>query len=195
MKQDTNGRMARLMWLAGAVMLGVVWANSNLEAQTQKGIDALNAGNYERAIAVFKAAAQGKHEADLFVNFYWLGRAYYGNGQLPEAIAAYEESLKHRDKVREWDPSDFALGVYQSLGNAYRDNKQYPSWTLSKVKCCRYRHLQRLKKCSDTPTLRVGIRRPVLTGAPAAGRRRRLGRPSRRSAWPGSAQCSGAPRA
>ncbi len=67
MKHKGLGRMARLTCLAGAVMLGVVWANSNLEAQTQKGIDALDAGNYERAIAIFKAAAQETSHNDDFL--------------------------------------------------------------------------------------------------------------------------------
>ena len=181
--------MAKPRMLAAALLLGFLSASSNLEAQPRKGLDALVAGDYEQAIAVFKVAAQGGQEKDRFINFFYLGTAYQLNRQIPEAIAAFEESLKHRDAAR--GLTELAGLFYGNLGQAYLD----PSWTLSKVKCCRYRHLQRLKKCSDTPTLRVGIRRPVLTGAPAAGRRRRLGRPSRRSAWPGSAQCSGAPRA
>ena len=125
MSRNEKRRMARPRFLAALLLLSVVWASSNLEAQPKKGIDALVAGDYEQAITIFKAAAQGGQEKDLFVDFYWLGGAYYANRQLPEAIAAFEESLKHVEKAREYAGFFFVVACYGGLGQAYLDTKQY----------------------------------------------------------------------
>ncbi len=83
------------------------------------------AGDYAQAISIFKAATQGGQEKDLFVNLYFLGAAYYSNAQVPEAIAALEESLKHRDKASELTADGFTAGCYGLLGQAYLDNGQF----------------------------------------------------------------------
>ena len=61
--------MIRSRWLAAVVLLGVVWASPNLEAQSMKGINALTAGEYEQAISILKAAAQGGSEKDRLGNY------------------------------------------------------------------------------------------------------------------------------
>ncbi|MCJ7487009.1 MAG: tetratricopeptide repeat protein, partial [Candidatus Aminicenantes bacterium] len=89
-----------------------------------KGLRAITAGDYEQAIAIFKAAAQGGQEKDRFINFYFLGNALYQNKQVPEAIAAFEESLKHRGKASGYDIL-FLPTCFGSLGQAYLENKKY----------------------------------------------------------------------
>jgi tetratricopeptide (TPR) repeat protein len=126
MSQKEKGIMARPILLAMVVLLGVVWASPNLEAQSMKGVNAIAAGEYEQAIAIFKAAAQGGSEKDRFINNYFLGSAYQQNKQLPEAIAAFEEALKYKDRAaRDVMVSGFLYACYGSLGQAYLDNKQY----------------------------------------------------------------------
>jgi tetratricopeptide (TPR) repeat protein len=125
MSRMQKGRIAGPRLLAAVVLLGIVWASPNLEAQPKKGLDALTAGEYEQAVAIFKAAAQGGSEKDRLANYYFLGTAYYQNRQLPEAIAAFEESLKHRDNARELIAFVYTGGCYGELGQAYLDNRQY----------------------------------------------------------------------
>jgi len=90
-----------------------------------KGINALTAGEYEQAISILKAAAQGGSEKDRLGNYYFLGMTYYRNKQLPEAIAAYEEALKHTAKANQLTVSVYTIGCYGELGQAYLDNRQY----------------------------------------------------------------------
>ena len=120
-----KGRMTGPRLLAAVVLLGVVWASPNLEAQPKKGLNAFTAGDWEQAIVIFKAEAQGGSEKDRFVNYYFLGMAYQQNRQLPEAIAAFEDSLKHKDNAREFYAFGFLFACYGNLGQAYLDNKQY----------------------------------------------------------------------
>jgi len=117
--------MIRSRWLAAVVLLGVVWASPNLEAQSMKGINALTAGEYEQAISILKAAAQGGSEKDRLGNYYFLGMTYYRNKQSLEAIAAYEEALKHTAKANELTVSVYTIGCYGELGQAYLDHRQY----------------------------------------------------------------------
>lgn len=126
MSRKKNGRLARSQFPAALVLLSVVWASSNLDAlPPKKGLDALAAGAYEQAIAIFKAAAQDGGEKDRFGNFYFLGSAYHSNRQLPEAIAAFEESLKHREHADDMYAFFLTASCYGSLGLAYFESKQY----------------------------------------------------------------------
>jgi tetratricopeptide (TPR) repeat protein len=118
--------MARPGLLAVAVLLSAVWASSNVEAQSKKGMEALGAGDYEQAIAIFKAEAQRGSDKDRFINNYFLGATYQQNKQLPEAIAAFEEALKYKDRAaRDLVVSLFLYSCYGELGQAYLDNGQY----------------------------------------------------------------------
>ena len=114
--------MTRSRLLAVVVLLGVVWTSSNLEAQPMKGVNAFAAGDYEQAIAIFKAAAQGGSEKDRLANYYFLGMAYHLSKQLPEAIAALEESLKHVGDAGKITANVYTTGCYGQLGHAYLDN-------------------------------------------------------------------------
>ena len=117
--------MARSRLLAAVVLLGVVWASSNLEAQPKKGLDALAAGDYEQAITIFKAAAQGGSKKDRLANYYFLGMAYYQIKQLPEAIAALEESLKHVGDADKLTANAWTIGCYGQLGQADLDKERH----------------------------------------------------------------------
>ena len=117
--------MTRSKLLAVVVLFGVVWASSNLEAQPKKGLDALAAGDYEQAIAIFKAAAQGGSVKDRLANYFYLGITYYQNKQSPEAIAALEESLKHVEDAGNIRANVYTNLCYGQLGQAYLDNRQY----------------------------------------------------------------------
>jgi tetratricopeptide (TPR) repeat protein len=120
-----NSRIAGPRLLAALFLMGAVWASPSLEAQPKKGLDAFTAGDYEQAIPIFKAAAQGGSEKDRFVNYYFLGMAYHQIRQLPEAIAAFEDSLKHKDNAREYYAFGFLFGCYGDLGQVYLEDKQY----------------------------------------------------------------------
>jgi tetratricopeptide (TPR) repeat protein len=125
MSQYKHGRIARSRFLAVAMLLGFVWTGSNLGAQSQKGADAIDAGDYERAIAIFKAAVQRDHEQDLLADSYWLGYAYYRSGRLPEAIAAFRAALEHREQSRHPNVFDYTLDSYAGSARACFESKQY----------------------------------------------------------------------
>ncbi len=125
MSQSEQGRVARTTLFVMVVLLGIFLASPSLAGVSMKGVNALTAGEYEQAIAILKAAAQGGSEKDRFGNYYFLGMAYYRNKQLPEAITAYEEALKHMAKADELTVSMYMIGSYGQLGQAYLDSRQY----------------------------------------------------------------------
>jgi tetratricopeptide (TPR) repeat protein len=124
MSRREKGRMARPGMLAIAVLSGVMWASSDLNAQPMKGVNALTAGDSEKAIAIFKAVAQEGSEKDRFANYFFLGSAYHQNKQLPEAIAAFEESLKHYKNAGQFGWV-YIGACYGELGQAYLESRQY----------------------------------------------------------------------
>jgi tetratricopeptide (TPR) repeat protein len=106
------------------VLSGVIWAGPGLHAQPMKGVNALTAGDSEKAIAIFRAAAQEGPEKDRFANYFFLGSSYHQNKQLPEAIAAFEESLKHYKNASQFGWV-YIGACYGELGQAYLESRRY----------------------------------------------------------------------
>jgi tetratricopeptide (TPR) repeat protein len=76
---------------------------ADLAGQSLKGMKAYMAGDFERAIALFKAGAQGGSNKDRCSNFLWLGMTYSAKKQYPEGVAAFEDALKYADRTAAGD--------------------------------------------------------------------------------------------
>lgn len=91
----------------------------------EDGVKALNDGNYDRAIEIFKAAVEkqgtdGEHAA--YCSFF-LGRAFYGKGLMEEAIKYF----KRAGDIYKEGMTVFHLSAawYYWLGRAYYNTGQY----------------------------------------------------------------------
>jgi tetratricopeptide (TPR) repeat protein len=121
--------MARSRLLVAVVLLGVIWASTDLAAQWKqqaKGLAVIKSGDYEQAIAIFKELALNGKAKEQFYNYYQLGNSYYLNGQYPEAIAAINESLKHTATAPSGIVNSMLHRCYDWLGAAYYQNGSYP---------------------------------------------------------------------
>jgi tetratricopeptide (TPR) repeat protein len=125
MSRGEKRRTVRSRLSVAIVLGGVLCANLDLAAQSKKGLEAMAAGDYEQAVILFKAEAQRGNEKDRFSKYYYLGLAHFQSKQLPEAIASFEESLKHTEKARSWVLFSFGPACHLALGQAYLDNEQY----------------------------------------------------------------------
>jgi tetratricopeptide (TPR) repeat protein len=86
--------MFRSRILSAFLAVGLLAAAADLAGQSSKGIQAYMSGDFDRAVALFKAAAQGGSNKDRCSNLYWLGMTYSAKKQFQEALAAFEDSLK-----------------------------------------------------------------------------------------------------
>jgi tetratricopeptide (TPR) repeat protein len=121
--------MARSRLLAAVVLLGVIWASTDLAAQWKqqlKGLAVIESGDYEKAIAIFKELALNGKAKERFYNYYELGSCYYLNGQYAEAIAALNESLKHTALAPVETVNSMLPRCYDWLGASYFQNGSYP---------------------------------------------------------------------
>jgi tetratricopeptide (TPR) repeat protein len=121
--------MSRSRLLAAVVLLGVIWASTDLAAQWKqqaKGRALIESGDYEQAIAIFKELALHGKASDRFFNYYELGRSYSLNGQYAEAIAALNESLKNTATAPSGTVNSLLPACYDWLGAAYYWNGSYP---------------------------------------------------------------------
>jgi tetratricopeptide (TPR) repeat protein len=121
--------MVRSRLLAAVVLLGVIWASTDLAAQWKqqlKGLAVIERGDYEQAIAIFKELALNGKAKERFYNYYELGSSYYLNGQYAEAIAALNESLKHTALAPSETVNSMLPRCYDWLGAAYYWNGAYP---------------------------------------------------------------------
>jgi len=123
--------MARSRLLAAVVLLGVIWASTDLAAQPQwlqqaKGSAMIESGDYKKAIAIFKELALNGKAKDRFYNYHQLGTAYSLNGQYAEAIAALNESLKLTALAPSENANSLLPACYDWLGAAYYHYGSYP---------------------------------------------------------------------
>lgn len=97
--------MFRSKFVSASLFLffGLLGPAADLAGQSSKGIQAHMSGDFDRAIALFKAAAQGGSNKDRCSNLYWLGMTYSAKKQFPEALAAFEDSLKYADMTAAGD--------------------------------------------------------------------------------------------
>jgi tetratricopeptide (TPR) repeat protein len=121
--------MSRSRLLAAFVLLGVIWASTDLAAQWKqqlKGLAVIESGDYEQAIAIFKELALNGKAKDRLYNYYELGHSHYLNGQYAEAISAFKESLKHAALATSANVNYVLPKCYDWLGAAYYWNGSYP---------------------------------------------------------------------
>jgi tetratricopeptide (TPR) repeat protein len=93
--------------------------------EKEEGIKALNSGNYELAIKIFKECVEKQGESGKLASYcsFFLGRAYYEKGQMDEAIKYLKRAIevyKEGMTVLGLDPA-----WYYWLGRAYYNTDQY----------------------------------------------------------------------
>ncbi len=112
--------------IAVMALWGVLLGGASLAAGSnrQKAVEALNAKNYEKAIAILKKEAARGKENEQFWNLCRLGSAYYLSKQIPEAIATLEEALKHLGRASAADALETSV-CYFYLGQAQNDSQRY----------------------------------------------------------------------
>ncbi|MEN6312176.1 MAG: tetratricopeptide repeat protein, partial [Acidobacteriota bacterium] len=112
--------------IAVMALWGVLLGGASLAAGSnrQKAVEALNAKNYEKAIAILKKEAARGKENEQFWNLCRLGSAYYLSKQIPEAIATLVEALKHLGRASAADALETSA-CYFYLGQAQNDSQRY----------------------------------------------------------------------
>ncbi|MBC7363940.1 MAG: tetratricopeptide repeat protein [Candidatus Aminicenantes bacterium] len=105
-------------------LLFVVQSQAEL-VKKEEGIKALNSGNYDLAIKIFKDGVNKEGDSGKLASYcsFFLGRAYYGKGQMEEAI----KYLKRAIEVYKEGMTVFGLDPawYYWLGRAYYETDQY----------------------------------------------------------------------
>jgi tetratricopeptide (TPR) repeat protein len=93
--------------------------------EKEDGIKALNSGNYDRAIEIFKAGVDKQGDNGKLASYcsFFLGRAYYEKGQMEEAI----KYLKRAGDIYKEGMvvAHVSAGWYYWLGRAYYNTGQY----------------------------------------------------------------------
>ena len=99
MKKKESRAIFRSKIVSASLLLffGLLGPAADLAAQSSKGIQAYMSGDFDRAVALFKAEAQKGSNKDRSSNLYWLGMTYSAKKQFQEALAAFENSLKIAD--------------------------------------------------------------------------------------------------
>ncbi|MBC7350501.1 MAG: tetratricopeptide repeat protein, partial [Candidatus Aminicenantes bacterium] len=76
-------------------LLLVVQSQAEL-VKKEEGIKALNSGNYDLAIKIFKDGVNKEGDSGKLASYcsFFLGRAYYGKGQMDEAIKYLKRAIE-----------------------------------------------------------------------------------------------------
>jgi tetratricopeptide (TPR) repeat protein len=85
---------------ATVVILGLLVGARPLASQTVRGQKALEAGKYKEAIAALEPAVKEKKGKDWCHNAFFLAFAYYRDGQLSKAVAAFDELFANAERLR-----------------------------------------------------------------------------------------------
>jgi len=123
------------------------------EKKYKEGLDALNAGKYNEAIAFFQKQVEKEKDSGELASHssFLLGLSYYNNRQYPEAIKYLDRAIKiYRKGMHVFGLDD---AWYFWLGKAYYDNGQYKEAIPCFREASDIAFLMPAKKYDDAPNI------------------------------------------
>ncbi len=90
---------------------GIAWRSTNFDDRYKEAFTTYQTSKYEEAIRKFEALLNMDVKHKLSVNCqYWIGESYYGLGNYPEAVVAFEKVFSFEQDQKD-DDAQLKLGI------------------------------------------------------------------------------------